>query len=466
VAAAGGQVLPVAVALLGVCGLSLVVLYDFGQTVAARARLTNAADAAAHAGALVQARTLNMLAYINRAQVAHQVAMAHLVTLASWLQFGQNEMRSLLAFNPPVFVIGAHFGPAHAMAYSSAGSATGTLDAGSHLARAHAEHERTVHDVLARAGDAVLRSMPSARDQAMLAVLAANYPELPVARLGAGAPGEANPLALEIVRDDWPGLVRRHAANAGGPLRPLVLQAIGRYGFLQERRGLKRSLFPVSERCPEKRHELRRLGATRLDQQGIWTSKDTQSYHALRSNKYTGCYFREYAMGWGLVGGLRSGSFQGPGQDIPENFSRQAYWRWVREHTDWDIIGGRTNPMAEARAFKGSTRWDSRGLPAHMEIERARMHAPVDLQIRLRQSGASLQVHDGRSALGAPLGRMRYEGLGRHGVMTVRSAAQTHFVRPAPRHDGREEVATLFRPYWQARLTAARDGRPGATHGR
>ena len=46
------------------------------------------------------------------------------------------------------------------------------------------------------------------------------------------------------------------------------------------------------------------------------------------------------------------------------------------------------------------------------------------------------------------------------------STAQTYFVRPSPSPDGRDELATLFRPYWQARLAAAgpaeegQEGRP------
>src|SRR3546814_7669572 len=97
-AAAGqyGQALPVALALAAVCGMALVALYNVGQTAAARVRLTHAADAAAYSGALAQARTLNLLAYINRTQVAHQVAMAPLVTLASRSEEHTSELQSLM----------------------------------------------------------------------------------------------------------------------------------------------------------------------------------------------------------------------------------------------------------------------------------------------------------------------------------------------------------------------------------
>src|SRR5690606_23197958 len=103
--AQAGQALPVVLALAAVGGMALVALYNVGQTAAARVRLTHAADAAAYSGALAQARALNLLAYINRAQVAHQVAMAHLVTLASWAQLGQAHARQQSIRNPPASLI-------------------------------------------------------------------------------------------------------------------------------------------------------------------------------------------------------------------------------------------------------------------------------------------------------------------------------------------------------------------------
>jgi hypothetical protein len=50
----------------------------------------------------------------------------------------------------------------------------------------------------------------------------------------------------------------------------------------------------------------------------------------------------------------------------------------------------------------------------------------------------------------------RYAGLGRTDAITVTSAAETYFLRPEQRADGRGELATLFRPYWQARLSAVK----------
>src|SRR5690606_10907700 len=83
-----GQALVLGMLLAGVAMVILARYFAVGQVVGAKARQLHALDAAAYSGALVQARALNMLAYINRAHVGHQLAMAHLVTLGSWASLG------------------------------------------------------------------------------------------------------------------------------------------------------------------------------------------------------------------------------------------------------------------------------------------------------------------------------------------------------------------------------------------
>src|SRR5690606_40704926 len=115
-----GQVMVLALILGAAVALAFVRYFNLGSVVAERARQDHALDAAAYSGALVQARGLNMLAYIHRTQAAHQVAMAHLVTLGSWAHFAGTEARRLAMANPPAYVIGMHFGAEHAAAYLAA----------------------------------------------------------------------------------------------------------------------------------------------------------------------------------------------------------------------------------------------------------------------------------------------------------------------------------------------------------
>lgn len=79
-----GQALVLSVIVLLVLCLGLVMLFDTGQVVTKKVQLTNAADAAAYSVAIEQARALNTAAYLNRAEVANQVAIAQIVTLQSY----------------------------------------------------------------------------------------------------------------------------------------------------------------------------------------------------------------------------------------------------------------------------------------------------------------------------------------------------------------------------------------------
>lgn len=450
---ARGQALPLALGLAAVGAIALVMLYNGGQTVAARVRLTHAADAAAYSGALVQARALNLLAYINRTQVAHQVAMAHLVTLATWAQFGQAQAGRLKRGNPPGMLIAMLYGPAHGLAYASSARAAGTRDALPQFAAAHARHDVIVHDVLARATQETLRTLPASRQQAIQAVFQANYPEFTApAVMGADAAAHDR-LSWTMLADTWPGFVSRYAGHAGGAFRPLVLRATDHYGFLGPRRDIARNAWPVSMRCPMRRHQLRRRGGTTLGADGNWQSIDTQSHHALRSNKYIGCYYREYAMGWGKLqtrSSSRSSSERAP--KAPTDFSSQSFWRWVRQNTTWDLLNGMANPLAYVYSIQGELRWKGRGMPAYAEIPIHRIQTPARFELALRQPAALIETTDAASRVAAPIGRFAYAGLAKTQGVTVASAAETYFARPAPRRDGQEELATLFRPYWQARL--------------
>jgi len=66
---------------------ALLVVFNVGQTTNAKMRAMNAADAAAYSGALWEARTLNLQAYLNRAMVANEVAIAQSVSLGSWIDY-------------------------------------------------------------------------------------------------------------------------------------------------------------------------------------------------------------------------------------------------------------------------------------------------------------------------------------------------------------------------------------------
>lgn len=415
-----GQVLVLGLMLAALLALAWLRYFAGGQVVAAKTRMVHGLDAAAYSGALVQARTLNFLSYLNRARLAHQVAMAHLLTLGSWAHFGGKQAERLAHGNPPAYLIAMLFGPAHGQAYTAAAAATG-LDMqarpGAALGQAHAAHESFIHDFSKDLARSLIRDLPAARLAAVQAVLQAHYPER-----------SAQDLKPVVSQDDWPNLLQMQAADAD--MFSLVRGLAGHYRFLDPRNATTQSAWVVSSRCPGLRHELRRRGGTVLDDSGRWQAGDTESFHALRSNKWVGCYYREYAMGWAWMPAQAGQSMSGDHvSDPPVDFSQQDFWRWVRSSTSWDLLGRADNPMANSYALKDQQQWPSRGLSEYIDVApgqgaQAITGFVVDLEL---PNEAGMTVH-------------------------ARSAAESLFSRPHRRADGLAEAANLFHPYWHARL--------------
>ena len=99
--------------LLGTLAASAAVLYgvfNVGQLHAAKEKTVNAADAAALAGANVEARMLNLIAYNNRSMIANEVLLVQMLSIESWLGYfhevGQN-IGIILDLIPGADVIGA-----------------------------------------------------------------------------------------------------------------------------------------------------------------------------------------------------------------------------------------------------------------------------------------------------------------------------------------------------------------------
>lgn len=418
-----GQVLVLGLLLSAVLGIALLRYFAAGQVLGAKLRQVHGLDAAAYSGAVVQARALNMLAWLNRAQLAHQLAMGHLVTLGSWALFGGTEAGRLLRGNPPAHLISLLFGAGHGRAYLAAAQAVGMQQwaaAQGSLGQAHARHDRQVHELISGLSGAIVQGLPEARMAAIQAVLAAHYPEHPA------------PLRPRLLRDGWPGFLRRQAPQPA--LHGLVQRLAGLYPFLGPRDHTASNPWLVEARCPMLRHELRRRGATRLDAWGRWQSSDTQSFHALRANRWIGCYYREYAMGWAWIPGAGDAAIGGPYSDVaPDDFSQQDFWRWVQEATEWSLLDQRDNPLANSWAMRDRPLWHSGGLAAYYDTD-GPLSTGFELQLSLPGPGGQA-VH-------------------------ARSAAETWFERPHPRADGALESPNVFHPYWLARL-APLDGPSG-----
>ena len=424
-----GQALALGLVLLAIVTAAWAGSAAIGRVTGASTRLVHVADAAVYSGALVQARSLNLVAYINRAQIAHQVALAHLATIASWNGFAATQAQQSRLRNPPATLIGGLFGPSFGWAYGRARGAAISPEA---VRAAAMRHDSIVHDVLVQAARLQVRDTPPLRDQIVQTVLHAND-------------DSGLPLTFSVLRDEWSGTVVEHDTKSSNGLRPLALDAAGRYGLLFPRDRTERSPWIVYKWCPWMRHELRRMGHTTLSRDGRWASEDTQSFHSLRFNKWRGCYHREYPMGWAQLRGAG-------GDRVMPAVTAENAWRLVeiaRHGPITRLLFG--NPMAQWRSFAEAWQLPGRGLPAiHGLSSEARPTLVIRVRGGVEQSDAA---RPGRTPASLA---WRWLLPALDGTPLSHTVAAQAYLAVPPGRQGLdpEHLSALLRPYWMARRVA------------
>jgi len=448
-----GQVLPLGLILCAAVLVAWVLSLNLGRLVHSKASLLRATDAAAYSAAVAQARALNLHAYLNRAQLAQQIAMAHLITMASAQRYRANLAQRAMRFNPPVVLIGILFGPSYAAAYLAAKmGGLGDEVALAQISEAFSRHDEVIHRVIDQVRGEQIKRLSTARQHIVNQVLVNNIGANGSTMVGA----TMAELGLEttFTVDELTGFVSRFS-SADARWQALLRRVSKQYGFLSDRHHKKRNFWAINIRCPLKRHELRRKGFTRLGANGTWTVQDTQSFHALRYNRIIGCYHREYPMGWALVGSAaRTQPSQPLQSDLdaePQNFSKESFWRWVADQGDagWNIFSGGDNRLARRWATTSEIRWNTQGMPSYTSLTPTRKES-LRLAIAVQQQSAL--IHTGTALEAKRFGGKFTLSQGDHVQhLHAESAAQTYFAPPEASR-GLAAAPNLFQPFWRARL--------------
>lgn len=450
-----GQILPLGLIVCVVGLLAWISSLNLGRLVHNKASLIRATDAAVYSAAVAQARALNLHAYLNRTQLAHQIAMAHLITLASAERYRATLAQRVNRFNPPATLIGLFFGPQYATAYLAA-RAGGIHDhvALNQLSGAFKRHDDVIHQVIDQARRTQLQQLADHRQSVIEEVLIKN-----VGASGSTLVGTTLTelgLSPQIIFDELPGFISHFSTSDRG-WSALLKRVATKYSYLSDRNHLVRNPWVVNLRCPFKRHELRRKGSTRLNYKGEWSVQDNQSFHALRYNRIMGCYQREYPMGWASVSSRpqlqkKSQEQHQTESTVPQNFSEQPFWRWVGDQADktWNIFSGRDNRLAMYWAKQSEIRWSTQGLPGYTTLTPKRAQS-IRIGLAVKQQGSF--IHAGNEVEDQRVGR-RFKTTKAEYIQTLhgRAMAETYFEMPEQGGSSVGATANLFQPFWRARL--------------
>jgi hypothetical protein len=411
--AARGQALVLLLPLLAALVAALLFVFDAGQAVAEKRRLVDAADAAALSAATWQARALNFEAYMNRAVIANEAAIAQSVSLRSWSAYMNRLLpgaalltRWVPLLNVATLALQRLWSGFDAALQPGLTAFEGMLSLVDHDLGAA---QRYVH------GIAFLAVPEAVRD-----TLAANDPRY---RVSAGG---------EVLLARWAAEWARFTSLYGGAFRWRQADLLRRSGDgFVESRGTSFAPPLVGEVL---RFE-KRGGSDLLDFE-TWRSVDTLSMHT-RSGLLFGRMREQLPLGWA---GAETGRFTALS----------------------GVHGGsaRLNPRATRLATASLRRRPAYlGLPSLRDVSVAQRERLEPPRIVVRAALAAGGIADSRSALGGAAavdlaGRRLSTALPVAGAAYAVAAAEVHFVRLVPRADGARELGSLYNPYWRARLVA------------
>jgi hypothetical protein len=385
-------------------------VFNVGQTVNDKIKLLNAADAAAYSAAIWEARSLNYQAYMNRAIVANEVAIAQLVSLRSWSTYVDRTLGNaslVTSWIPPLAA------PMRALSQG-----WGQVDRGVQqgLPLFESGLSRWNVDVLSVVQAIAQQQAPIAAADLVTQVATANEPRAQVSAA----------TRIFQVRNgaQWQSFTARYQRGGGDLNRFVALLMSSRDGFTQSRRGdLLPSASPV---------QISRRGGTDLLGEYSWRGVDTLSVHIELP-----FISEEVPVGWGAAEQRR----------LPVG-QRGVHGGSLRRNPRASRIALRTvvprqqyRGVPEIRDVTRPTRQDDRRLRYSVALSIPKNSVLTADEVVVPQG---LALFDGSQLSAAP----SYAADAIHALGT----AEVYFQRPTARRDRRQEYPNLFSPYWQARL--------------
>ncbi|MDB5795521.1 MAG: hypothetical protein JWR25_1900 [Noviherbaspirillum sp.] len=418
-------------------------LFNSGQLVREKTKLVNTADAVTYAASVMDARTLNYMAYTNRAMLANTVAIAQLVSISSWAQYAvalgswgttSGDMSRYQVFYPSF------------QAAQSSENYLNELVKSDAMKKLAIASDEIVQNVLMRAQQTAYVGLADVREQAIKAVAEANYQN-------DGTVSTEQLTQLEFTR-----AVHYHQDDERSRFGDIAKAAAYKDQFVRNRSW---TIFGTSSHCyglPGIDWLVRR-GGTEMVSLDQWQAVDTMSdWRWLEIPLLSLCVRFEVPQGAGLQAASEDGS-----TDVDPT------------HYDYSAM---TNPIATLIAnTSNSGSWDYSGIPKFYDLSDAGRSKPsIRSAIRIKRAIDQTVSSEGRSAVAATSRLNAYQARPADGSHLVAvSASEAYFERPdtpetcndrsAAHRDncyGREggrptEAASLFNPYWQVRLISAHD---------
>jgi hypothetical protein len=473
-----GQALPLGIAFLMSTILLGLVLFNTGQTASEKSRLVNTADAAVYSGLVWQARALNFQAYTNRAMVANNVSIGQMVSLTSWTKYAYIVARN-------IDYIGNFF-PVVKPYTSMAKSITSTIDnAAVNVAEAFIPVIDSVDGVLSETQRAIFLASFAATPAIVSEVVEKNDSRYNVdtayAVVGMGQ-NAVNWNNFTKRYEDREGLLRKgdvvnrskdqftnsRNLNTGDllPGAPNVLN-LGLVRAWVKKEGTSRL---ISEETTTTTGNIFQSQNSTSQLEWEWKGKDTLSFHIeVWGCDWHGCGWDhdEVPLGWGER--YLNGDFE-----CDDNQSQYSGWLWSLFSNFGCPRYMQENRQAERLAYMERDELDAEyeGIRAYYDLQDLssdnrdpRLALRIEVELPQNQVRTASKI-DGLGSDSVPQNELRNGiGEGMFGTedqmagegMAAIANGELFFHPPddydPARRGGRHEIASLFSPYWEVRLT-------------
>ena len=427
-----GQALILGLIVIMLAFAGLIVFFSSAQLTVSRQRLTSASDAAAYSAALWRARVMNFDAYSNRAIVAQEVAVAQAVTMVSWAKYFETftgNVNSIAQYYPPLAVI------------------TGATAQAAQLSRQVAQTAAEL-EIPARAAKDVGYKFLLEKSQQLMGLTANGFA---LSALTTEVARANDPNYHSYVLPDQGALfswVKRYESDEERlRLKDVVLRSLD--GFTGQSRDDQLQLLLLPSACLSVtnfgrnfQRLYKRGGTTLSDDMERWEAVDTTSLHTWRSR--------------GLFRSCRESEVVGVGYGAAEAADEEL--QSTVTTNQFDINKNASAKGLAANGIHSFTQYG--GLSKIHELDYDQLENkkfPVsNIAVLTRVKHEHLRTAD---TLNVGVGRFRTnEALDRNKLSRL-SAAQVYFRKPIQSADGDAsgvddelEYASLFSPFWQARL--------------
>jgi len=427
--------------LLGTMATAVAVLYgvfNVAQLTAGKAKVVNAADAAALAGATSEARMLNLMAYNNRAVMANEVLLVQMVSLESWLGYVSNtgiHIGEVLSLIPPLEPLAAII--------MDAGNAAQTvrddvLDPAVDVTTAFVEVLKTG---LAAAHLAVSTLGGGVAVDAANSIVAANRADFGTHKDNGVQMASGAVMAMTSVRAawDWSQFTRQYTANDRKYAKQVLEDS--RDGFSANRPG--NALFNIDLGLAG----MEKHGGTRLHDFDRWEAQDTLEMWSKHPCKEGLC--KDYLpIGWGRATVDKDGNageaWKNPDRPVVDLAMSEA-----KNHKNWSGVPELFDIRNRDKAARATL-----GIDFSVAVTRAQGSNMTTQNLGMQK--AHLNSVTGSAEMNERLQGDQLASLARARVSferPVAGLAKDWTAGALVRPDAAKEYGSLYSPFWQARLT-------------